>query len=112
MHIFEETKDDRIVGNLRIKRAIFRKIRDGLLDSTSKIFQTASHIFSMRDFNYVTNIAQKAPAINYRKKDLSSKEWNVLRNVCYRYSKKRCEEFFKDSCFNRLFMAVYDHLLN
>ena len=55
-------------------------------------------------------MADNSPAPNPKYPELN-KHWNIIRLVCYKYSKRVCEDFFKDARLFKLFMACFDTII-
>ena len=67
------------------------------------------------DFQEIMRWAQRATAPPNKVKDAIKRrdpgEWNILRLLPYKYSKKVCVAFFRDPRFHMLFELFFERIL-
>jgi len=98
-------------GVVQVRRSGFRRIRQGVLGKDRRIHLKITEILSADEIAELKKQAEMAKAPDYRKKEKITEEWNLMRHLCNASSKKACEDGFKDPLLFKVFVGVFDTLL-
>ena len=105
-------------GIVHYRRSFFRTLKDLTISEKEEVKKLLNN---EDDFEEIMGWAMRATAPLNKVKDSKKKEaiekvdsgeWNILRLVCYKYSKKVCVAFFRDPRLFRIFELFFQRILD